>query len=350
MPCAQVVGASSNFVRVELAAWDEPQAHVAEDGGLHAAAAAHHRPMESAPTRQLLCNIRALLFKLRQTVLVGGSLPACEAAQYLIEARYTPVRHGARNTSLCGVPQSMLHCAMSGSASVAPWMDGCTLSCARAGRRLRACALNRLGRGARRGRRRAATCQRADRPLRSQRGPPAAGVCVGPAAGEQRSGQAGGGGRRHHDHHGMYDSQKPIQRGQRAGHRRAGAQALNDWLAVMRGRRRCMPYAAAARWTGAAMLVGRHTRTHACMLGQTAQRQRASCAHASLLNRPRAATQNLDRWVVLGWDGPAAQFEEVQVSRFLVSAEAAGLPFSLCLNKADLVEPQVLAARVEQCR
>lgn len=44
------------------------------------------------------------------------------------------------------------------------------------------------------------------------------------------------------------------------------------------------------------------------------------------------------------------QFEEVQVSRFLVSAEAAGLPFSLCLNKADLVAPEELQARVEQCR
>ncbi|GLC41191.1 hypothetical protein PLESTM_001165100 [Pleodorina starrii] len=43
-------------------------------------------------------------------------------------------------------------------------------------------------------------------------------------------------------------------------------------------------------------------------------------------------------------------FEEYQVSRFLVAAEAAGLPFSLVLNKADLVPPEQLSRRMEQCR
>ncbi|KAG2501274.1 hypothetical protein HYH03_001078 [Edaphochlamys debaryana] len=43
-------------------------------------------------------------------------------------------------------------------------------------------------------------------------------------------------------------------------------------------------------------------------------------------------------------------FEEIQVSRFLVAAEAAGLPFSLLLNKADLVPPEELQRRLGQCR
>ncbi|KAG2432953.1 hypothetical protein HXX76_008681 [Chlamydomonas incerta] len=43
-------------------------------------------------------------------------------------------------------------------------------------------------------------------------------------------------------------------------------------------------------------------------------------------------------------------FEEQQVSRFLVAYEAAGVPFSLVLNKADLVSPEVLAGRLAQCR
>ncbi len=38
------------------------------------------------------------------------------------------------------------------------------------------------------------------------------------------------------------------------------------------------------------------------------------------------------------------------MSRFLVAAEASGLPFTLCLNKADLVPPYVLQRRLEQCR
>lgn len=46
----------------------------------------------------------------------------------------------------------------------------------------------------------------------------------------------------------------------------------------------------------------------------------------------------------------ALQFEPQQVSRFLVAAEASGLPFTLCLNKADLVPPYVLQRRLEQCR
>lgn len=44
-----------------------------------------------------------------------------------------------------------------------------------------------------------------------------------------------------------------------------------------------------------------------------------------------------------------AQFEEQQVSRFLVSVEAAGLPMTLVLNKADLVDREEVAARLEQC-
>ncbi|GIL71808.1 hypothetical protein Vretimale_759 [Volvox reticuliferus] len=43
-------------------------------------------------------------------------------------------------------------------------------------------------------------------------------------------------------------------------------------------------------------------------------------------------------------------FEELQVSRFLVAAEAAGLPFRLVLNKADLVGAEELSRRMEQCR
>lgn len=45
-----------------------------------------------------------------------------------------------------------------------------------------------------------------------------------------------------------------------------------------------------------------------------------------------------------------AQFEEVQVSRFLVYMEASGLPFRLLFNKADLVPPEVLAQRVQQVK
>jgi len=37
------------------------------------------------------------------------------------------------------------------------------------------------------------------------------------------------------------------------------------------------------------------------------------------------------------------------VSRFLVALEAAGLPTTLALNKADLVPPELVAARVAQC-
>lgn len=49
-------------------------------------------------------------------------------------------------------------------------------------------------------------------------------------------------------------------------------------------------------------------------------------------------------------DHPPTQFEEQQVSRFLVAAEASGIPFSLLLNKADLVSQEVLQRRLEQCR
>lgn len=38
------------------------------------------------------------------------------------------------------------------------------------------------------------------------------------------------------------------------------------------------------------------------------------------------------------------------MSRFLVAYEAAGVSFSLVLNKADLVAPEVLAGRLAQCR
>ena len=44
------------------------------------------------------------------------------------------------------------------------------------------------------------------------------------------------------------------------------------------------------------------------------------------------------------------QFEPQQVSRFLVSMEASGLPFSLLLNKVDLVAPDLLQQRVQQVR
>ena len=43
-------------------------------------------------------------------------------------------------------------------------------------------------------------------------------------------------------------------------------------------------------------------------------------------------------------------FEELQVSRFLVSMEAFGLPFSLVLNKVDLVSHEEVEARVQQVR
>ena len=42
------------------------------------------------------------------------------------------------------------------------------------------------------------------------------------------------------------------------------------------------------------------------------------------------------------------QFEELQVSKFLVSMEAQGLPFSLVLNKADLVPEQEVRKRTNQ--
>lgn len=45
----------------------------------------------------------------------------------------------------------------------------------------------------------------------------------------------------------------------------------------------------------------------------------------------------------------ALQFEEHQVTRFLASIEAAGLPCSIVLNKADLVSPEELAGRLRQC-
>ena len=38
------------------------------------------------------------------------------------------------------------------------------------------------------------------------------------------------------------------------------------------------------------------------------------------------------------------------MSRFLVSMEASGLPFSLLLNKVDLVAPDRLQQRVQQVR
>ena len=44
------------------------------------------------------------------------------------------------------------------------------------------------------------------------------------------------------------------------------------------------------------------------------------------------------------------QFEELQVTKFLVSMEASGLPFTLLLNKVDLVPEQEVRRRVEQVR
>ncbi|KXZ46521.1 hypothetical protein GPECTOR_43g958 [Gonium pectorale] len=68
---------------------------------------------------------------------------------------------------------------------------------------------------------------------------------------------------------------------------------------------------------------------------------------SSRLTDPSVA--NVDHvLLVFALDRPP--FEEIQVSRFLVAAEAAGLPFSLVLNKADLVAPEVLQRRLEQCR
>lgn len=43
------------------------------------------------------------------------------------------------------------------------------------------------------------------------------------------------------------------------------------------------------------------------------------------------------------------QFEEQQVSRFLVSIEATGLPLTLALNKADLLPEEEVQARIVQC-
>jgi ribosome biogenesis GTPase len=42
------------------------------------------------------------------------------------------------------------------------------------------------------------------------------------------------------------------------------------------------------------------------------------------------------------------QFEAIQVTRFLVSIEATGLPLTLVLNKCDLVSPEELEARLQQ--
>ena len=42
------------------------------------------------------------------------------------------------------------------------------------------------------------------------------------------------------------------------------------------------------------------------------------------------------------------QFEELQVGKFLVSMEASGLPFTLLLNKADLVPEQEVQRRLQQ--
>lgn len=42
----------------------------------------------------------------------------------------------------------------------------------------------------------------------------------------------------------------------------------------------------------------------------------------------------------------SAQFEAQQVTRFLVSIEASGLPVTLALNKADLVPPEVSASEL----
>lgn len=42
------------------------------------------------------------------------------------------------------------------------------------------------------------------------------------------------------------------------------------------------------------------------------------------------------------------QFEPAQVSRFLVSLGASGLPVTLALNKADLLPAQEIQARIDQ--
>ena len=42
------------------------------------------------------------------------------------------------------------------------------------------------------------------------------------------------------------------------------------------------------------------------------------------------------------------QFEELQVTKFLVSMEATGLPFTLLLNKVDLVPEKEVERRVKQ--
>lgn len=44
------------------------------------------------------------------------------------------------------------------------------------------------------------------------------------------------------------------------------------------------------------------------------------------------------------------QFEPAQVSRFLVSLGASGLPVTLALNKADLLPAQEIQARIDQVR
>ncbi|KAI8472702.1 MAG: hypothetical protein J3K34DRAFT_384159 [Monoraphidium minutum] len=60
------------------------------------------------------------------------------------------------------------------------------------------------------------------------------------------------------------------------------------------------------------------------------------------------AVANVDHVVLLfGLTQPP--FEPQQVSRFLVSIEAAGLPLTLALNKADLVPEAEVEARVAQC-
>lgn len=46
----------------------------------------------------------------------------------------------------------------------------------------------------------------------------------------------------------------------------------------------------------------------------------------------------------------AQQFEELQVSKFLVSMEASDLPFTLVLNKVDLVSEAERQRRTEQVR
>ena len=60
------------------------------------------------------------------------------------------------------------------------------------------------------------------------------------------------------------------------------------------------------------------------------------------------AVANADH-VVLVFGLAAPPFEPQQVSRFLVATEAAGLPLTLALNKADLVDEAEARARLEQC-